>query len=329
MIRVNKLNKTFKVHKKAPGFWGSAKSLVNREYVEKSALIDLDLEIAEGEIIGLIGGNGAGKTTLTKVLSGIIHPTSGEVSVLGFNPWDRNNEYRKQMAVIMGQKAQLWWDLPAMDGFLLLKEIYQIDPIEFKKSVEYLADYFDIKDELNIQVRRLSLGERMKVELMAALLHRPKVVYLDEPTIGLDITAQKAVRSFLKGYRKEFNPTMILTSHYMDDIEELCERIVILRKGRKVYDNSISNLHEKYAKNKMILAHCDQENMDLAISNFPKELGDISLHQGQLKIVSEKSKVMEAAKHLMNNTEILDLTVNSEELGDIIESIMKSGHVQV
>ena len=231
MIQVNNLSKIFKVHKKEAGLRGSIHSLFNRKYIEKKALNSLSLNIEEGEIIGLIGSNGAGKTTLTKILSGIIHPSSGDVKVMGYNPWERHNEYRKRMAVIMGQKAQLWWDLPAMDGFLLLKEIYQIPKKEFYDSVDYLAEYLGVKDQLNIQIRRLSLGERMKVELMAALIHKPKVVFLDEPTIGLDLSAQKAVRQFIKEYRKEHNPTMILTSHYMDDIEELCPRICILTAG--------------------------------------------------------------------------------------------------
>ena len=323
MIKVNNLNKEFKVHKKEAGFWASALSLFNRKYVIKSALKDFSLEVAEGEIIGLIGANGAGKTTLTKVLSGIIHPTSGDVSVLGFNPWERKDAYRKQMAVIMGQKTQLWWDLPAMDGFLLLREIYQIPKDEFEESVEYLANYLNVKDQLNIQIRRLSLGERMKVELMAALLHKPKVIFLDEPTIGLDITAQKAIRSFLKTYRKEHNATMILTSHYMDDIEELCDRIVILRDGKKVYDGEISTIHNRYAQNKLIVAHSDEmEDYQSLPDKFPKHLGQLSVDDKKIRIVTPKDSTMEAAKFLIDNTKIKDLTIQGEEIADLIEKIM-------
>lgn len=325
MIKVEKLSKTFKVHKKEPGFLGSAKSLFNRKYIEKSALNNLDLHIDEGEIIGLIGSNGAGKTTLTKILSGIIHPTSGSVSIMGFNPWDRNDEYRRNMSVIMGQKAQLWWDLPAMDGFLLLREIYQIPHREFYDSVEYLAEYLSIKDQLNIQVRRLSLGERMKVELMAALIHKPKVIFLDEPTIGLDLPSQKAVRNFIKEYRKEHNPTMILTSHYMDDIEELCPRICILKDGGSVYDGELSKLHQKYAKTKLLIANVRDEDEIINLqNNFPSELGVLKIDDKKIKIHAPREMTMDAAKYLLNNSHIQDLIIQEDEIGEVIEKIMNS-----
>ncbi len=218
MIQTSGLCKTFRVHKKVPGFWGSLRSLVKRDWTVKTALSNIDLKIEEGEIVGLVGANGAGKTTLVKILSGIIHPTSGEATVLGFKPWERDDEYLRQMALIMGQKAQLWWDLPAADSYELLREIYEIEPAKFKKNLEYLVETLGVEDQLNIQVRRLSLGERMKMELIASLLHSPKIVFLDEPTIGLDLTAQMAIRKFIDQYRKDHKPAMILTSHYMEDI---------------------------------------------------------------------------------------------------------------
>lgn len=328
MIEVKNLSKVFKVHKKEPGLKGSLKSLFSREYIEKKALDNISLTINSGEIIGLVGSNGAGKTTLTKILSGIIHPTSGEVNVLGFNPWERNNEYRRQMSLIMGQKAQLWWDLPALDGFLLLKEIYQIPDHQFKQSIEYLSDCLLIKDQLKIQVRKLSLGERMKVELMAALLHRPKVVFLDEPTIGLDLTAQKAVREFIKEYRKEFSPIMILTSHYMDDIEQLCERIIIIKDGQFIYDGQLETIQKKYAPHKVITAFpSDNQEVERFINNFPKELGNIQLQaSGNLNIQSPRNQVMPAATHLLNNLEVHDLNIQEEEIANIIELILRNGN---
>lgn len=324
MIKVTNLTKEFKIHKKDPGFFGSAKSLLKRQHIVKTALDNLSLEINEGEIVGLIGSNGAGKTTLTKILSGIIHPTIGEVDVLGFKPWERDNEYRKQMAVIMGQKAQLWWDLPAMDGFLLLKEIYRIETKEFYRNIDYLATYLGIKDELTTQVRRLSLGERMKVELMAALLHSPKVVYLDEPTIGLDLSAQKAVRSFLRGYRKEFNPTMILTSHYMEDIENLCERIIILKSGMKIYDGQISELQRKYAFEKQLQIGCTKEVADEIISKLPQNISKTEYRGERLIISCKKNQIMELTNYLMGIQKIEDLSIKSEDLGSVIEKIMHS-----
>lgn len=325
MIEVKNLNKIYEVHQKEPGFKGSLKSLFSRQKIEKKALKNINLTINSGEILGLIGANGAGKTTLTKILSGIIYPTSGEATVMGFKPWLRENEYRKQMSVIMGQKAQLWWDLPALDGFLLLKEIYQIPDQEYKESLEYLSDCLMIKDQLKIQVRRLSLGERMKVELMASLLHKPKVVFLDEPTIGLDLTAQKAVRKFIIDYRKEFNPIMILTSHYMDDIEELCERVAIMKEGEIIYDGSLKTITNKFAQTKTIKALSLEEPPKSFFSDFPKELGNAFLEDGQIVIHSPREKAMASAKYLLSNLEVQDLNINEENIAGIIENIMTRG----
>lgn len=328
MIKVTNLSKTFKVHKKEPGFMGSLKSLFSRNYIEKEALKNINLTINDGEIIGLIGANGAGKTTLTKILSGIIHPSAGEVSVQGFNPWDRKNEYRKQMSLIMGQKAQLWWDLPALDSFLLLKEIYQIPDAQYNESLEYLANALMIKDQLKVQVRKLSLGERMKVELMAALLHRPKVVFLDEPTIGLDLMAQKAVREFIKSYRKDFQPVMILTSHYMEDIEELCERVVIIQEGEFIYDGKLDHIKSKYATSKLIKAtSAEIEKFEEIQRNLPENLGKVTFERDQIMILSPRDSVMEAASYLLNNIKILDLNIHEEDISEIIEQVMRQGKV--
>lgn len=328
MIKVKNLSKEFKVHKKEPGLKGSIKSLFKREHIIKRAIKDVNLTINQGEIVGLIGSNGAGKTTLTKILSGIIHPTRGEVDVLGFNPWDRDNRYRSQMSLIMGQKAQLWWDLPAADGFLLLKEIYRIPDKEYQERLAYLSRSLGIERELNVQVRKLSLGERMKVELIAALLHSPKVVFLDEPTIGLDLSAQKAVRNFIKEYRKEFNPIMILTSHYMDDIEELCERIVIMKEGEFVYDGGIDKVLQKYATTKLVTAQAAQ-GFDLSASaaEFPKELGQLSLvENGKIKVHSPRDKAMQAASYLINTLKVEDLTIAEEDIGEVITHILEKGN---
>ncbi len=330
MIEVKNLSKTFKVHTKEPGFIGSVKSLFSRKYIHKEALKNINLQINDGEIIGLIGSNGAGKTTLTKILSGIIHPTNGEVSVLGFDPWQRDNRYREQMALIMGQKAQLWWDLPALDGFLLLKEIYQIPEAQFNKSLDYLSECLMIKDQLKVQVRKLSLGERMKVELMAALLHNPKVVFLDEPTIGLDLTAQKAVREFIKQYRKEFNPIMILTSHYMEDIEELCERVVIMKEGSFIYDGSLNEIKQQFAKTRLIKASLNQspDNIESLKASLALDDSSITISDNEIAIHSPREKVMEYSAKLLNTCSIKDLSIQEEDIGEIIETIMREGKAQ-
>jgi len=231
MIEVERLSKTYYVHRKRPGLRGSLRALFVRDRVERKAVDEVSFRVDEGEIVGLVGANGAGKTTLVKMLAGIIQPAGGTARVLGFDPWKRENAFRSQIALIMGQKAQLWWDLPAADCFLLLKEIYRIPDDRYRATLDDLAQILDVTGLLEIQIRRLSLGERMKMELIAALLHGPRVVYLDEPTIGLDLTAQRAIRDFILQWRERNRPAMLLTSHYMEDIERLCRRILILREG--------------------------------------------------------------------------------------------------
>lgn len=328
MIKVQNLTKKFTIYKKEPGLRGSIKSLFFRKTIVKKALDNISFEIGPGEIIGLIGANGAGKTTLTKILAGIIHPTEGSISVLGFNPWDRDNRYRSQMSLIMGQKAQLWWDLPALDGFLLLKEIYKIPDHEYHERLNYLADCLDIKNELNVQVRKLSLGERMKVELIAALLHNPKVVFLDEPTIGLDLTAQKAVRNFIKEYRERYRPIMILTSHYMEDIEELCKRILVIKEGKIVYDGNINTILTKYADTKSINIDFGQKyTLEELQDKIPKDFGHVTMVDEKFKIHVGRDLVMNTSTFLLNNFEVSDLSITEEPIGNIIEKLMQGKHL--
>lgn len=283
---------------------GSIKGLVKREIKVKEALKSVNLEIAQGEIIGLIGANGAGKTTLIKILSGIVHPTSGEATVLGFRPWERNNEYRKQMSLIMGQKAQVWWDLPALDSFLLLKEIYQIDDKRYKRNIDFLSETLMIKDQLKTQVRKLSLGERMKVELMAALLHEPRVIFLDEPTIGLDLSAQKAVREFIKNYQREYKPITILTSHYMEDIKELCPRIVIIKEGDFVYDGPLMKIQRMLGDEKVL---------------------SVTTKDSSFKVSVPRAELSQKTSEIFQANEVMDLNIHDPSIEDIVESIMKNG----
>jgi ABC-2 type transport system ATP-binding protein len=304
MIQVKDLRKNFVSHRKEPGLKGSIKALFKREIVTKEALKGINLEIQQGEMVGLIGANGAGKTTLVKILAGIVHPTSGEASVLGFKPWERNNQYRKQMSLIMGQKAQVWWDLPALDSFILLKEIYQIEDTIYKNNLEFLADTLMIKDQLRTQVRKLSLGERMKIELMAALLHQPKVIFLDEPTIGLDISAQKAVREFMKNYQLEFKPITILTSHYMEDIKELCSRIVIIKEGEFVYDGLLSHVQKMMGDEKCLT---------------------VTTKETTFKVNVARKELASKTSELFSSNDVQDLNIHDPSIEDIIESIMKHG----
>lgn len=323
MITVKNLKKEFKVATKEPGLVGSLKGLVRRRYITKSALNDVSLEIQAGEMVGLIGANGAGKTTLVKVLAGIIHPSSGEVSVMGYNPWDRDNALRSQMALIMGQKAQLWYDLPALDSYMLLKEIYQIPQKLYDSQIEFLADVLQIKDQLKIQVRKLSLGERMKVELMGALLHRPHVIYLDEPTIGLDLMAQKAVRKFLKDYQSEFKPIILLTSHYMEDIKELCPRVMLIKAGALIYDGNLSTIQRQFGDQKRVVLTLDNQTSDTP--EIPEELGHFEWSHDKLILSTTRQKLNQSMDYALKLFTPVDITIQDPSIEEVIESYLQKG----
>lgn len=239
MIKAYNLSKNFSSYKKSPGFKGSLKAIFNREYQIKEAVTQFNLDINPGEIIGLLGPNGAGKTTLMKMFTGIIVPSSGELTVLGYKPWERNKEFRKKIALVMGQKTQLWWDIPAMDSFELLGRYYELTTTEFKNRIKLMGELLNVSHLLHVHVRKLSLGERMKLELMASLLHNPEIIFLDEPTIGLDLLAQESIRTFILEYQKSHHTTIIITSHYMADVQALCKRLVLIFDGKKNYDGNI------------------------------------------------------------------------------------------
>ncbi|HZN63028.1 MAG TPA: ATP-binding cassette domain-containing protein [Planctomycetota bacterium] len=324
MIEVDALSKSFTTHRKDPGLWGSVRSLFSREKVTKRAVHEATFKVGEGEIVGLVGANGAGKTTLIKMLAGIIHPTGGDARVLGFRPWERDNRFRRQVALIMGQKAQLWWDLPAADSFLLLKEIYQVPDERYRAGLDYLSRVLDVTGQLTIPVRRLSLGERMKMELIAALLHGPRVVYLDEPTIGLDLTAQRAIRDFILAYREEHRPAMILTSHYMEDIERLCRRLVILREGEIVYDGSLTGVVEKYADHKVVTAHLGKTNGAVSREGL-EALGQVdACDDVTIRLRVPRGRVAEAAAELLKRYPVADLAIEEIDIGTIIEKIQRA-----
>ena len=325
MIEVTGLSKTFRVHKKEPGLKGSLRSLFQRQWHEVHALKSVSLRVEAGEIVGLVGANGAGKTTLVKCLAGILNPTSGSASVLGFTPWERRDGFRRQIALIMGQKAQLWWDLPAADGFLLLREIYRLPEAEYKRSLEELAETLQVGDKLTTQIRRLSLGERMKMELIAALLHHPRIVFLDEPTIGLDLTAQRAIRDFLLRYREAHQPAMLLTSHYMEDIERLCARIIIMREGEMVYDGSLQDVLSRHAPHKQLSLQWEPApGEEIRADLVPEALGEIiSAAPGLLKIKVARNKVAEVAALLLQRLPVADLNIESEDVGTIIEALIR------
>lgn len=252
MIAVEHLRKEFTYYKKMTGIKGSLHNIFHRESLTKEAVRDISFTVDRGEMIGFLGPNGAGKTTTLKMLSGILYPTSGKIDVDGFIPWERKNEFKRRISIVMGQKNQLWWDLPASDSFYLNKCIFGIDDGTYRDIVTELSELLDVKELLNVQVRRLSLGERMKMEILAALLHRPDILFLDEPTIGLDILSQKKIREFLKIYNEQWKTTVIITSHYMADIEALCDRTVIINQGQLVYDGKLGNINQLLGKRKLL-----------------------------------------------------------------------------
>lgn len=321
IISVKNLKKYYQVHQKEPGFWGSIKSLLYRKYYDVKALDGVSFEINEGELIGFIGPNGAGKTTTLKILSGLLYPTSGFVEVLGFEPFKRQSEFQKQFSLVMGQKNQLWWDLPAWESFILNKEIYEIPEDKFQKMVGELSQILETQDILKVQVRKLSLGQRMKCELIASLLHSPKVLFLDEPTIGLDVVAQKKMRDFIKEYNKKFNATIILTSHYMADVKELAKRVVIINEGKILYDGLLEKIVKKYAPFKVI--HIDFEK-EVGVEKL-KGFGKLEEFDGiSAKIQIRKGQVSEITSKLLSDFDIADLTIEDPPIEDIIRQIFES-----
>ncbi len=321
IISLKNLKKYFKVYKKQPGLWGSIQSLWHREYEEVKAVDDISFDIYPGEIIGFIGQNGAGKTTTLKVLSGLLYPTSGEVSVLGFNPWDRKPEFQKQFALVMGQKNQLWWDLPAMESFLLNKAIYEIPDAQFQKTLNKLMDLLEVRDIVNIQVRKLSLGQRMKCELIAALLHNPKVLFLDEPTIGLDVVMQKVLRDFIKAYNQEFGATIILTSHYMGDVKELCKRAIIIDHGHKIFDGELQKIIDEYARNKILSLVFSDKVTEKQLAKYG-EVKDFEFPKATLLV--DRTKATKIAAKVLSDLPVADVNIEEPAIEVIIREVFES-----
>ena len=318
IVDVSHLKKYYQVHKKEPGLIGSLRSLVKRKYFDVKAVDNISFQIEEGELVGFIGPNGAGKTTTLKCLSGLLYPTSGFVSVLGFNSWDRKPPFLKQISLVMGQKNQLWWDLPAQESFILNREIYEIPQEKYQKTLDELTDLLEIQDILKVQVRKLSLGQRMKCELVAALLHSPKVLFLDEPTIGLDVVMQKKMRDFIKAYNRKYRATILLTSHYMGDVKELCERVIIIDKGKIIYDGKLGKIVEKYADHKEISVLFSQE-ID------PKKLikiGAVKFYEFPRVVFSVPRSVASlAAAELLRKFPVADLDITEPPIEEIIREV--------
>ncbi len=327
VISVSHLSKYYKVHQKEPGLAGSIKSLFSRKYYDVKAVDNISFEIEEGELIGFIGPNGAGKTTTLKTLSGLLYPTRGEVSVLGYIPWKRQPQFQKQFALVMGQKNQLWWDLPAIESFILNKEIYEVPDAQYKETLNELSELLEVKDLLKIQVRKLSLGERMKMELIAALIHSPKVLFLDEPTIGLDVVAQKKMRDFIKIYNQKYKATIILTSHYMDDVKELCKRVVIIDKGKIVFDGLLEEIVKKYADHKNLSVVFEKELNRKQLEHLETLGGIKEFSYPKLILQVPRENSNKVAAKLLQSYPVADLNIEESQIEDIIREVFTGKNV--
>ena len=317
IIRSKGLNKTYRRFEKEAGLMGSAKSLFRRKMVEKAAVQDFDLGVSDGEFVGLIGPNGAGKTTLVKMLTGIVAPTSGELSVLGYWPNKLADAFKRQYALVMGQKSQLFFELTAADSFLLFKEMYDIPAEKYRDGLGYFVELFGVRDQLNVQVRTLSLGERMKMELIAALLHNPKLLFLDEPTIGLDAVAQKQIRSFLAEVNRDRGTTILLTSHYMEDIRSLCKRCVVINGGKKLYDGDTHGLFDKYQVHRKLTVTFAAETEYRP--NCP--VGMLEKTPYHMAFLAKKADVQPILRDMLLRCEITDIAIDEEDIGQVVERI--------
>jgi len=317
VIETRGLTKIYRTYRKESGLRGSIKGLVRRKYDETRAADDVTFSIEEGELVGFLGPNGAGKTTVLKMLSGLLNPSSGEARVLGFVPWERSNELKRQFSLVMGQKNALWWDLPAQESLELNRAIYGIDRDRFKKVVGGLSELLDVQDKMNVMVRELSLGERMKMELISALIHEPRVLFLDEPTIGLDVVSQKRVREFLRLYNSEHKIVTMLTSHYMQDIEELCDRVIIIDHGKIFFDGPLNSIIDRFSGYKIISLTFDGPGeRDFAALGEIVQQTPVSV---QLKV--PRAKVTETSRRVLEGCAVIDINVQELPVEEVIRQL--------
>lgn len=317
-VEIRNLQKSYRVYQKQEGLLASVRGLFHREYREVAAVKGIDLDVAQGEFVAFLGPNGAGKTTTLKLLSGVITPNGGEARVLGHVPWLRENEYRRRFALVMGQKNQLWWDLPAQESFLLHQKIYRIPPDEFARTRDELCDLLDVSHLLGRPVRELSLGERMKMELTAALLHSPDVLFLDEPTIGLDVIAQHNIQKFLKYYQQERKITILLTSHYMKDVAALCRRVVIIAQGQIIYDGSLAGIVDRFSGHKVLSLQFANGRMPSDLSRYGEVL-EIAEPKARLKV--NRSDISTVLASVLAAYTLEDISVEDPPLEEVIAEL--------
>ncbi|MEQ8197679.1 MAG: ATP-binding cassette domain-containing protein [Clostridiaceae bacterium] len=328
MIHVKNLTKQFKTNKKKPGFIGAVKGLFSREYEIKTAVDNMSFDINEGEMVGYIGANGAGKSTTIKIMTGILVPTSGECVVNGIVPFKSREKNAQHIGVVFGQKTQLWWDLPLTETFSILKDIYEIEESIFKERMDFLNEVLDLKDFIHSSVRTLSLGQRMRADLAAALIHNPRILYLDEPTIGLDVIVKEKIRNAIKKINKEFKTTVILTTHDLSDIEELCSRIIIIDKGRKVYDGSLEEIKDTFGYMRTIeMSVKDIEKAKKLNINdrfqLPREDMNMWIEGSSIFVEFNKNKIniSEIVSYCMSRLQVSDMNIKETDIEDIVKKI--------
>src|SRR5882757_7580544 len=320
VIEVSNLTKAFRTYKKQPGFAGAIKGLFHRQYEQTVAVNEVGFKIEPGELVGFLGPNGAGKTTTLKMLAGLLYPTGGTARVLGYTPWERDDGYRRQFALLLGQKNQLWWDLPARESLELNAKIYGIPTASFERTISEMTEMLAVKDKLNVSVRELSLGERMKMELIASLLHEPKVLFLDEPTIGLDVVSQKVVRQFLREHNAKHKTTILLTSHYMTDIQELCKRVIIIDHGTIFFDGQLSEVVDRFADFKLITIQF--EGTGTYSAEAVAKYGEIVEQKpGCLTLKVKRDRVIHACKALLDELPVSDIDIQEVPIEDVIRKV--------
>ncbi len=321
IIEARGLTKTYKVFQKNPGLRGAVVSLFRRKYKSVQAVRDVSFSIEPGEMVAFLGPNGAGKTTTLKMLSGLIYPTSGSATVLGYTPWDRPDAFRRRFSLVMGQKNQLWWDLPAGDSFQLHREIYSLPAAAFNKTLGDLTELFGVEQLTRQPVRELSLGERMKMELIAALLHEPQLLLLDEPTIGLDVVAQVAIQRCLKDYNSRRGVTMLLTSHYMRDVEALCKRVLVITTGRVIYDGPLAGIIERFGTHKLVRLQFAGEEAPADLERF----GEATLSGPVAELKVDRTRISEMLATLLDRYTIVDMSVQDPPLDQVIARVFEEG----
>jgi ABC-2 type transport system ATP-binding protein len=321
-IAATNLCKHFRVGEREPGFLGGLKHFFKRKYKNVEAVKGVSFAIEPGEIVGFLGPNGAGKTTVLKMLTGLIHPTSGSSTVAGHTPYKRDTAFLKQITLIMGQKQQLIWDLPAIDSLRINAAVYDVPDDQFRARLDELSKMLGMGDELKKPVRKLSLGERMKAELLASLVHQPSILFLDEPTLGLDVNAQAAVREFLRDYNKRYNATILLTSHYMADITALCPRVIMIHEGKLIYDGSLDGVLERFAPYREVKI----ELRSPRTSEELKQFGEVQSVEGrEVRFFMQRSELTGAVNRLLAELDVVDLTVTDPPIEQIIGRLFKEG----